>query len=126
MRALLMAMAVVLLFLAGCSIPAEVTTPAPAEVVFSPQDRQRIVDFYADYAYPPALAEPSIVAPDLTQRLEITARVPPDIAATPLPLALEKQLSPLPSGYERFRAGDAVYLMDVRIRQVIDRVAIPL
>jgi hypothetical protein len=123
MTAFLAAIAL-LLSIAGCSIPADAPSPVPAEVTFSPRDRQLIADFYEKYEFPPEIADPSVIAPDLETRLETTAKMPPDIAAIPLPVALEEKLSPLPPGYVRFRAGAAVILMDARIQQVIDQVPI--
>ncbi len=68
------------------------------------------------------MADPAILAPSLQVRLQATAKVPPGLAGEPLPVDLEKKLSPLPAGYERFRAGSAVILMDIRTREVLDQV----
>ncbi len=123
MRAVLMGM--IGMFVLGCAIPEEPPAQVPGAVVrFTPRDRQLIHDYYRNYPFPPGIANPSLLAPELQNRLEITAKVPPDLAGEPLPQALMEKLSSLPPGYVRFRAGSAVILMDVRTREVMDQVQI--
>ncbi len=108
---------------AACSIPVEPTRGAEASPVrFSDDDRALIREYYSRFEFPPDLQDPDALALDLEQRIELSATLPPDIAAFPLPLELHQQLGPLPPGYARFRTGQDVVLMDVRTRQVVDLV----
>jgi hypothetical protein len=109
----------------GCTLSQEAPATAPAAPIsFSEADRQLILDFYREFDFPPEIADPAIIAPDLEQRLETTATLPPGLAAVPLPMKLEQTLTPLPPGYVRFRAGSAVVLMDVRTWEVVDQVPV--
>jgi hypothetical protein len=105
----------------ACSIPIRPTTGIETSPVrFTENDRALIREYYSNFEFPPELEDPSVIAPGLKQRLELSATLPPDIAAFPLPLELQEQLASIPPGYERFRTGQDVVLMDVRTRQVVD------
>ncbi len=121
MIAIRIALLVVALAIAGCSIPVEQPWGVEASPVrFSDEDRVVIREYYSAFRFPPELQDPDVVSPDLSRRLEISATLPPGIAAYPLPQELHRQLSPLPHGYERFRTGQDVVLMDMRTGQVVD------
>lgn len=111
-----------LMFFAGCGPPpgAMGELPAADDVHFSEQDRAAIREFFGLHPPSPTPGQPGAPGPAAAEQIEAAAMLPPDLAAIPLPAELEKQLSALPPGYIRFRAGDDVVLMDERTREVKD------
>jgi hypothetical protein len=89
-------------------------------IVFTEEDRELILEFYEGHRFPPELADPEFIDPDLERRLTRSLQLPPGLAARPLPHELERQLSHLPPGYVRFLVGSDAVLMDVRLWEVRD------
>lgn len=100
-------------------------------VVFSDVDRRHIHDYYQSRyqerhrhdrrkthtkRLPPGLAKREQLPPGLAKR----ERLPPGLSGERLPHALERRLSPLPTGVLRLRIGAGVVLMDERTRVVLD------
>ena len=105
---------------ASCTVRSVPAGVEGAAVRFTDVDRETIKTYYERFTHPPELLDPDALAPSLEERLAISASVPPETAAMPLPVELQQSLSSLPPGYERFRIGSEVVLMDVRTRQVVD------
>lgn len=93
---------------------------AVVDVSFNRHDRALIEQYYRGarrQGLPPGLAKRNgALPPGLAKR----DTLPPGLAADPLPVELERQLAPLPSGYVRVRVGGDIVLMDRRTRVVFD------
>ena len=84
--------------------------PAPTATVavqfgFGPRDREIITRYYgpAPSGLPPGLARRDGLPPGLEKQLRRNGRLPPGLQKKlePFPVALERQLPPLPRGYRR-------------------------
>jgi hypothetical protein len=88
-------------------------------ISFTTHDRAVISEYYRKRRrhLPPGLAKRrGGMPPGLAKR----ERLPPGLQREPLPHALARQLSPLPSGYLRVRVGRDIVLLDGRSHVVID------
>jgi hypothetical protein len=92
-------------------------------VSISSRDRSVIENYYVKSVkakkkgLPPGLAKRGgKLPPGLAKR----DKLPPGLSSEPLPVELERQLTPLPSGYVRVRVGQDIVLMDGRTRVVFD------
>ncbi|MGA9033364.1 MAG: hypothetical protein WB402_12680 [Sulfuricaulis sp.] len=81
-------------------------------VRFSAGDRAVIEDYYRKSA--PAKSSPG------SMPLLKGGWLPADIGAEPLPPALERKLSPLPSSHERQKVGRSVVLIEKKTRVIAD------
>jgi hypothetical protein len=87
---------------------------------FTERDRELIRDFFDRYRFDLSLAKPAILAPDLAERIEESAILPPGLGELPLPRKLEAKLSPMQPPFARFMVGSDVVLMNVQTREVQD------
>lgn len=88
-------------------------------VSFNERDRALIHDYYGKHKkkMPPGLAKrQGKLPPGLAKR----ETLPPGLQREQLPVDLERQLTPLPSGYVRVRVNHDIVLMDNRTRVVVD------
>ncbi len=88
-------------------------------VSINERDRALIADYYAKKrkGLPPGLAKrQGGLPPGLAKR----DTLPPGLRGDALPVELERQLTPLPSGYVRVRVGQDIVLLDKRTRVVFD------
>lgn len=88
-------------------------------VSINARDRALIEEYYSARrkSLPPGLAKRhGNLPPGLAKR----DTLPPGLRGESLPVDLERQLTPLPSGYIRLRVGRDVVLLDNRTRVVID------
>lgn len=93
---------------------------AVVDVSFSRHDRAYIEQYYRGTrpkGLPPGLAKRNgALPPGLAKR----ETLPPGLATHPLPVELERQLTPLSAVYVRVRVGHDVVLMDRKTRVVFD------
>jgi Ni/Co efflux regulator RcnB len=100
-----------------------VTDHARVRVVFTDHDREVIHHYYSRARHkrlPPGLAKRKRLPPGLEKQLVRHGRLPPGLEGRYLPVELERQLEPLPSGYARIRVGTKIVLIDNRTRVVLD------
>ena len=94
-------------------------------VVFRPEDRQVIVDYYRvnPSNLPPGLAKRGgDLPPGLAKQLQRNGRLPRglDKRVTPFPASLERRLPPLPVGVFRGILGDQAVIYEARTRAILD------
>lgn len=88
-------------------------------VSFNERDRALIHDYYSKQKkkMPPGLAKrEGKLPPGLAKR----ETLPPGLQREALPFELERQLTPLPSGYVRLRVERDIVLLDNRTRVIVD------
>lgn len=118
---------VLAVLVAGCATQAATSgrvvirdQDAVVDVSFSSHDRTLIEQYYRgsrQNALPPGLAKRNgALPPGLAKR----DTLPPGLASDPLPVALERRLTPLPAAYVRVRVGHDVVLMSRKTRVVFD------
>jgi hypothetical protein len=88
-------------------------------IAFSVRDRSLIRKYYR-HRLPPGLAKRSSLPPGLQKQVKQRGQLPPGLRKERLPNELEVKLSPLPTGYIRFRIGTDVVLMNTRTQVVVD------
>ena len=86
---------------------------------FGDSDRSYVQDYYR-HSLPPGLAKKGKVPPGHAKRMARGMAWPPGVAYDPLPLSLQRQLSPLPKGYARFIVGEDVVIVDMNARLIVD------
>ncbi len=100
-----------------------------ATVSFSDHDRRVIEEYYRPSKQkhtPPGLAKKGGVPPGLAKQggvppgLARRDRLPADVRGDTLPAELERQLSPIPSGYARLRVGGDFVIVERNTRVVFD------
>jgi hypothetical protein len=95
-------------------------------VVFRPDDRRAISDYYAragESNLPPGLAKRNgDLPPGLAKQLRRNGRLPPGLEKriTPFPPELDRRLPPLPAGYYRGVIGDQAVVYDPRTSAILD------
>ncbi len=103
----------------------------PAEMVFSERDRTVVRNWFRGGRsnLPPGLAKRDRLPPGLEKQLATRGTLPPGLQKRiqPLPMDLERQLPPLPTGWRRAVIAGNVILMNEKTRVVYDiiRNAIP-
>lgn len=95
--------------------------------VFSKKDSHLIVLYYSDIAN--AIIRKDMITHTKTsekqeKKLVRNKKIPRDIQVMPLPLKLEKTLSPLPLHMLRVQVGTRVILMNVKLRRILDIIKI--
>lgn len=115
-------------FAAGCALDAATSGRVVLQdgntqvaVSINARDRALIEEYYSAHrrGLPPGLAKRgNNLPPGLAKR----ETLPPGLQGESLPVDLERQLTPLPSGYVRLRFGKDIVLLDGRTRVVIDAV----
>ena len=99
--------------------------------VFTVQERTIVTNWFATNrsGLPPGLAKRDRLPPGLEKQLRERGTLPPGLQKKiqPLPMALERQLTVLPTGYRRVVIGNFVILMNERTSLIYDiiRNAIP-
>lgn len=111
---------------AGCALDAATSgrvvlqdDNAHVAIGISPHDRALIEEYYAARrkGSPPGLAKRGgNLPPGLAKR----ETLPPGLQGEPLPVDLERRLTPLPGGYVRQRMGKDIVLLNGRTRVVVD------
>ena len=85
--------------------PPQTTATVVVTYGFTPRDREIIVAYYRKQpsGLPPGLAKRERLPPGLEKQLRRNGALPPGLQKQiqPFPLVLERQLTPLPSGYRR-------------------------
>jgi hypothetical protein len=98
--------------------------PAQVVVVFSPEDRSAVSRYFlADRgALPPGLAKRDRLPPGLEKQIRVRGTLPPGLRSHvyPLPIEIDRQLRPLPTGYRRVVIGDDIVLMSDRTSMIYD------
>jgi hypothetical protein len=93
---------------------------AVVDVSFGSHDRALIEQYFREAGQrglPPGLAKRNgALPPGLAKRNAL----PPGLTTDPLPVELERRLTPLPAAYVRVRVGHDIVLMDRRTRVVFD------
>lgn len=88
----------------------------PSEPVFTTQERTLITDWFTRNrsGLPPGLAKRETLPPGLEKQLRQKGTLPPGLQKKiqPLPLALERQLTQLPTGYRRVVIGGNIIVMN--------------
>ncbi len=96
----------------------------PSEAVFTQQERILIKSWFHDnlQGLPPGLAKRESLPPGLQMQLQERGTLPPGLQKKiqPLPLALERQLRRLPTGYRRVVIAGNVILMNERTALIYD------
>ncbi|WP_096461379.1 hypothetical protein [Sulfurifustis variabilis] len=93
---------------------------AVVDVSFSRHDRAVIEQYYRgahQRGLPPGLAKRNGALPPGLAKRDV---LPPGLSTVPLPVELERQLTPLPAVYVRVRIGNDIVLMDRKTRVVFD------
>jgi hypothetical protein len=106
----------------------ETTPPAVTVVVkgeFGPRDREIITVYYGQPAsgLPPGLAKRDEgLPPGLEKQLRRNGTLPPGLQKKiqPFPIALERRLTPLPSGYRRGIVGAHIVVYVPRTNVIVD------
>jgi|YelNatPaOPRAMG01_1025707.scaffolds.fasta_scaffold19091_3 hypothetical protein len=88
-----------------------------SRVVFTTHDREIIANYFREYPsqLPPGLAKRGgNLPPGLEKQLREGGTLPPGLQKrlSPCPVALERQLPPLPSGYSRKMLGTEMLILD--------------
>ena len=102
-----------------------------SEPVFTVEERRVITSWFHDdrHGLPPGLARKDQLPPGLQKHLQKRGSLPPGLQkkVQPLPVALERQLCVLPTGYRRVVIGGNIVLMNEKTALIYDivRVAIP-
>ena len=103
----------------------------PAEPVFTTQERTVITNWFVNNrsGLPPGLAKRETLPPGLEKQLRERGTLPPGLQKKiqPLPVALERQLTVLPTGYRRVVIAGNVIVMNPTTGLIYDivRNAIP-
>lgn len=91
---------------------------------FTEHDRQVIVSYYRAHRsnLPPGLARRETLPPGLQKQLRRNGHLPPGLQKRIVwfPVALSRQLPPLPAGYRRCWVGDNVLAVNVRTFGILD------
>lgn len=99
-------------------------TASPPIVVFGPEERTIIREYYSKggKGLPPGLAKREKLPPGLQRQLQQNGTLPPGLAKKlePLPRELEVRLKPLPPDYVRVVVGTDVILLDRTTQKVLD------
>lgn len=94
---------------------------------FSERDSKLIALYYADKSNAVIvedMVKQTYISDKQAKKLVISERIPNNTQVMPLPLELEKMLSPLPRYNLRVQVGKHVILMDVKSRQILDMIKI--
>ncbi len=95
-----------------------------ASVSITKADRELITGWFHNNlaGLPPGLAKREQLAPGLQKQLVKNGTLPPGLQkkVQPLPAALEHQLPPLPTGYQRVMVGASVVLMNQKSKLIVD------
>ena len=87
-----------------------------SEPVFTTQERTIITNWFSTnrQGLPPGLAKRETLPPGLEKQLQRNGTLPPGLQKKiqPLPVTLERQLSPLPTGYRRVVIAGNVIVMN--------------
>jgi len=97
--------------------------PVKARAIFSDRDTKLIKLYYGDESKSSILKDMikhTWVSEKQAKNLTVTKRISNDIQVMPLPLELEKILSPLPRYSIRVQVGKNVIIMDIKSRRIID------
>lgn len=100
-------------------------TSVNAKASFSKMDSKLIALYYADESNAIILndmAKQTFVSKKQAKKLVVSKNISNKIQVIPLPLELEKILSPLPRYTLRVQVGKRVILMDVKSRQILDMI----
>jgi len=88
----------------------------PSEPVFTTQERTVITRWFTTNRsnLPPGLAKRETLPPGLERQLQQRGTLPPGLQSKiqPIPIALERQLSVLPTGYRRVIIGGNMIVMN--------------
>ena len=88
----------------------------PSEPVFTTQERTVITNWFVRNrsGLPPGLAKRETLPPGLEKQLRQKGTLPPGLQKKiqPLPVELERQLTPIPTGYRRVVIGGNVIVMN--------------
>lgn len=104
------------------SLSSENNKPTNSGGLFSEQDSQIITSYYIDKANSIIrrdMITHTKVSKEQESKLVINENIPRDIQVMPLPLLLEKNLSPLPLDMLRVQVGTYVILMNVKSRRIL-------
>jgi len=140
--------ALVMLLCAGCVVApgprphapvrsqVVITPPPPAQasltLVFTDLERRAIRDYYRQHTppglakqgkTPPGLAKQGKVPPGHHRRLERNQHLERERAWQSLPRDLQLRLAPLPQGYVHIRVDDAIAILELQTRLILDVVA---
>ncbi len=99
----------------------------PSEPIFAEQERIIIRNYYQEgKGLPPGLAKRDRLPPGLEKQLRKRGTLPPGLQkkVQPLPIALERQLHVLPTGYRRVVVGGNVIIMNEKTALIYDIVRI--
>jgi hypothetical protein len=95
-----------------------------ASVSITKADRELITGWFHNNlaGLPPGLAKREQLPPGLQKQLVKNGTLPPGLQkkVQPLPAALEHQLPPLPTGYQRVMVGGSVVLMNQKTKLIVD------
>ena len=100
-------------------------TKSTANKSFSNDDKKMISLYYADSANAKVLQDiitHTQITKEQDKKLKTNKTIPADIQVMPLPLELERLLSPLPSSVLRVHVAKHVILMNVKSRHIIDMI----
>jgi len=96
----------------------------PAEMVFTQQERVLVTNWFRSNraGLPPGLAKKDRLPPGLEKQLRERGTLPPGLQKKiqPMPVSLERQLRPLPTGWRRVVVAGNVILMDGRTSTIYD------
>ena len=94
---------------------------------FTDKDTQLISSYYADQAnhiIRQDMIAHTAVTKKQEEKLVVNEYIPRDLQIIPLPLSLERSLSPLPLHLIRVHIGKRIIIMNVKSRQILDIIKI--
>ena len=101
--------------------------PGKSRAIFSRNDEKLITLYYTDEGNAKILddmVKHTWITKKRAKKLTTTERIPNDVQVMPLPLELEKILSPLPRYAIRVQIGKRVIIMDIKSRRILDVIKI--
>jgi hypothetical protein len=104
---------------------AKVARPAASpSIVFTTRDRSIVTDYFSinRASLPPGLAKRDRLPPGLERQLITRGTLPPGLQrySAPLPLEINRRLTPLPSGYRRLVVGDDIVVVQTKSGVIYD------